>query len=108
MRMVLMTSIFGWVATCLIAFSSIPQCIKVIGTHKTKDIALGMYVLGTLGGYFFVVYGVLMSVYISLSAGLPIAIGNFVFSIFETIVLVFKIRNVVSGVDKKDETNSAE
>lgn len=96
-------SIFGWVATCLIAISTIPQAIMVIKTKRTKDISLGMYALGTLGGYFFIVYGALTSIFISVSVGLPIAIGNVVFSTFETIVLIYKIHNVRIGVDKKEE-----
>lgn len=104
--MELMISIFGWIATCLIAISTIPQAIMVIKTKKTKDIALGMYILGTLGGYFFFVYGTLTSIYISVSVGLPIAIGNIVFSTFETIVLIYKIHNVRTGVDKKEETET--
>ncbi|MFA6620166.1 MAG: SemiSWEET transporter [Bacilli bacterium] len=101
------TLILGWIATTLTTISFVPQAISTIRSKSTAGISLSMYVLFVLGVILWIVYGAFMSATEGFMLGVPIWVGNAVTLIFSSIVLGFKIGNVVKGkepISKRADT----
>lgn len=75
----------GGIAATLTTCSFIPQVWRVLKTHHTKDISLGMYALFTGGVALWMVYGILLGAW-------PIIIANCITLVLAGMVLVLKIR----------------
>ncbi|MDX2072886.1 MAG: SemiSWEET transporter [Alphaproteobacteria bacterium] len=75
----------GMVAAFFTTASYIPQAIKILRYKQTEALSLGMYIMLTLGIFFWFIYGVMLG-----SASLMIANGITV--ILSAAILVMKIR----------------
>lgn len=78
--------IVGYLAGFCTAIAQFPQAYKVIRTRETSSISLGMYIIMTLGIFFWFMYGVLIP-------DLPMILANFVCLIPSVYILFITIRN---------------
>ena len=77
-------SVFGWLATAILVFSTIPQAVRTLRTQETSSL-----------------YGTLVCIYTSVIAGAPIAVGNFLYLVFQGMTFGVKVKNIIKGKDKK-------
>lgn len=82
------------IAAILTTISFVPQAIKVIRTKDTSSLSLSMYVMFTIGVSCWLIYGIGKQ-------DVAIAGSNFITLGFAMVILGYKIRNIVSGVDKR-------
>ncbi len=80
--------LIGYCAAVLTTASFIPQAIKTIRSGDTASISLIMYVLFTSGVLLWLVYGIV-------NHNVPITAANAVTAVFASIILGFKIRNMI-------------
>jgi len=80
----------GYVAAVCTTVSFLPQAFKIMRSKKTNDISLIMYSLLVVGVILWTIYGIYLNDW-------SLIIANSITSISATIVLVFKIKNVVKG-----------
>ena len=85
-----MTDAIGIVAAFLTTLSFVPQAILVIRTRQTQGISLAMYALFTAGVAAWLVYGFILG-------AVPIILANAVTLALASIILVIKIRSVLSA-----------
>ncbi len=78
--------IVGYLAGFCTAIAQFPQAYKVIRTGETSSISLGMYIIMTLGIFFWFMYGILIP-------DLPMILANFVCLIPSVYILFITIRN---------------
>ena len=78
-------NIFGYIATVLTIFYLLPQVIKTWKSRSTGDISIGMYILGSFGALFWVLYGTMLH-------SVQLIFTNVVVLISSLIILGFKIR----------------
>ncbi|MDA9231258.1 SemiSWEET transporter [Rickettsiales bacterium] len=81
------------IAAFLTTISFIPQAIKIIRTKDTSAISLVMYLLFTVGVFFWIIFGILIKTNI-------IIIANIITFTFAFIILSVKIKNILNGTDK--------
>ncbi|MFM2290270.1 MAG: hypothetical protein RIS29_83 [Bacteroidota bacterium] len=79
-------SLIGYVAGFCTAIAQFPQAYKVIKTGETESISLGMYLIMTLGIFFWFAYGILIP-------DLPMILANGVCLIPSVYILFITIRN---------------
>lgn len=58
-------SVFGWLATAILVFSTIPQAVRTLRTQETSSLSLWMLILALTSGTLFVIYGTLVCIYTS-------------------------------------------
>ncbi len=80
-----MYQIIGLLAATLTTSAFVPQVIRVIKTHSTKDISLAMFIIFCAGIFLWLIYGILIK-------DLPITIANSVTFILASIILIYKLR----------------
>jgi len=80
----------GYVAAFCTTVSFLPQAFKIMRSKKTNDISLIMYSLLVVGVILWTIYGIYKNDW-------SLIIANSITSISATIVLVFKIKNVLKG-----------
>jgi len=80
----------GYVAAVCTTVSFLPQAFKIMRSKKTNDISLIMYSLLVVGVILWTIYGIYKNDW-------SLIIANSITSISATIVLVFKIKNVLKG-----------
>jgi len=80
----------GYVAAVCTTVSFLPQAFKIMRSKKTNDISLIMYSLLVVGVILWTIYGIYLNDW-------SLIIANSITSISATVVLVFKIKNVVKG-----------
>lgn len=78
--------IVGYIAGFLTAVAQFPQAYKIIKTNETHSISVGMYFIMTLGIFFWLFYGILLS-------NLPMIIWNGITLIPALYILFITIRN---------------
>ena len=78
--------ILGYLAATCTTLAFIPQVIRTIKTHSTKDISLAMYLIFSFGILFWFIYGILLD-------QLPIILANGITFVLAVIVLIQKIRH---------------
>ena len=79
-------SLIGYVAGFCTAIAQFPQAYKVIKTGETESISLGMYLIMTLGIFFWFAYGILIP-------DLPMILANGVCLIPSVYILFITVRN---------------
>lgn len=79
-------SLIGYVAGFCTAIAQFPQAYKVIKTGETESISMGMYLIMTLGIFFWFAYGILIP-------DLPMILANGVCLIPSVYILFITIRN---------------
>lgn len=79
-------SLIGYIAGFCTAIAQFPQAYKVIKTGETESISLGMYLIMTLGIFFWFAYGILIP-------DLPMILANGVCLIPSVYILFITIRN---------------
>lgn len=94
-------SVFGCLATAILVFSTIPQAVRTLRTQETSSLSLWMLILALTSGTLFVIYGTLVCIYTSVIAGAPIAVGNFLYLVFQGMTFGVKVKNIIKGKDKK-------
>ena len=82
--------ILGYIAAASTTIAFVPQMISVVKTRDTRSISLGMYIIFIFGIICWLTYGIY-------KVDWPIIIANAVSAVFSSIILVFKIINVVHG-----------
>lgn len=87
-------SVFGWLATAILVFSTIPQAVRTLRTQETSSLSLWMLILALTSG-------TLVCIYTSVIAGAPIAVGNFLYLVFQGMTFGVKVKNIIKGKDKK-------
>ncbi|MHB1934444.1 MAG: SemiSWEET family sugar transporter [Leptospirillum sp.] len=75
----------GFLAGALTTLSFLPQVIKVLRTRNTRSLSLLMYLLFSLGVFFWLVYGLLIR-------SPPIIFYNAVTFVLSVVLLLAKIR----------------
>lgn len=81
--------IIGYIATVCCAIASFPQVIRTIKTKSTKEVPLPTFIVLTLGYIFWFIEGILMH-------HLPMIIGNSIGTLFQLIIIGFKVYNLVT------------
>ncbi len=79
--------IVGYLAGFCTAIAQFPQAYRVIRTGETSSISPGMYIIMTLGIFFWFMYGVLIP-------DLPMILANFICLIPSVYILFITIRNL--------------
>jgi len=79
--------IIGYIAGFCTALAQFPQALKVIKTGNTQSISVGMYFIMTLGIFFWLLYGFLLS-------NIPMMLANGVCLIPSVYILIITIRNI--------------
>lgn len=79
--------IIGYVAGFCTAVAQFPQAMKVIRTGNTESISFGMYLIMTLGIFFWFLYGVLLS-------NLPMMLANGICLVPSAYILYITVRNI--------------
>ncbi len=79
--------IFGYIAAFCSAVSQFPQAYKIIKTGDTHSISPGMYILMTVGIFFWFTYGVLLN-------DCPMILANGLCLIPSVYILTITIRNI--------------
>jgi len=79
--------LIGYVAGFCTAVAQFPQALKVIKTGNTESISFGMYLIMTLGIFFWFLYGVLLSNW-------PMMLANGVCLIPSVYILYITVRNI--------------
>lgn len=92
----------GLIAAILIAIFSMPQLIKTIKTKNTESVSLWTFILLVVGDLFFAIQGLamlcdqeLIAVGKNISSGLPLFLANLISCTSSSIVLFFKVRNML-------------
>lgn len=78
-------NLLGYTATILSISSFLPQVIKIWKTKSTKDLALGMWILGATGNFFWIVYGFTLS-------SVQMIVANTIIFIGALSILILKIK----------------
>jgi len=78
--------IIGYIAGFCTAVAQFPQALKVIKTGNTHSISIGMYLIMTLGIFFWFLYGVLIP-------NIPMILANGVCLIPSLYILFITVRN---------------
>lgn len=92
----------GLIAAILIAIFSMPQLFKTIKTKNTESVSLWTFILLVVGDLFFAIQGLamlcdkeLIDVGKNISNGLPLFLANLISFTSSSIVLFFKVRNML-------------
>lgn len=78
-------TVLGLIAATCTTGAFLPQVIKTVKLKETKDIALGTFLLFTIGGALWLVYGLL-------SGDLPVTLANAVSVILAAMILRYKLK----------------
>jgi len=78
-------NLIGYVAATLSIFCLIPQVVKTWKSKSTSDISLAMYILGSIGALFWIVYGVSLN-------SMQIILTNSIVLICFLFILSYKIK----------------
>ncbi|TGJ99291.1 hypothetical protein EHO59_15580 [Leptospira semungkisensis] len=76
----------GFTACTLTTLAFVPQVIKVVLDKRTRDISRNMYLVLSVGVFFWLCYGFLKNDY-------PIILANIFTLIFALIILFYKLRS---------------
>ncbi len=79
-------SVIGMIAAFCTTIAQLPQVLKVLKTHQTRDISLWMYIIINIGVVLWLVYGLYILDY-------PLILANAVTFILTMIVLIMKIKH---------------
>ena len=82
----ILVNIFGYAAAVCMVCGYLPQAIYTIRTRDTDGIALPTFLLMGLGGFFFVIQGIMIH-------NAPLAITNIITTICAAIIFGIKIYN---------------
>lgn len=88
----------GTVAACLTTGAFLPQVFKTIQTKDTSGISLGMYSMQVTGIVLWFIYGLMIQDVALLAA-------NGVSALLSSIILIYKIREVLSCRKAKSTRN---
>jgi len=77
--------IVGYIAAILTTMAYVPQALKTIGSKKTTDIALNMYLFMFIGVSGWLAYGIYLR-------SIPMLIANSVTLVLITIIIVMKLK----------------
>ena len=78
-------NLIGYVAATLTTISFLPQLIRVVKLRSARDISLGMFLIFSVGTFFWFLYGLL-------SHSLPVSIANAITLALSVSILVLKLR----------------
>lgn len=78
--------IISTIAATLTTVSFLPQAVKVLISKQTEALSFWMYLLFTIGVFFWLIYGLLILSY-------PLIISNIITFILSIIILIIKIIN---------------
>ena len=81
----MMQRLLGYIGGLCILICRIPQLLKIITTKKAQDVSLWMYILASLGGVLWVIYGII-------SKDMVIIVSNAVISIIDVAILICTIK----------------
>ncbi|WP_167882424.1 SemiSWEET transporter [Leptospira sarikeiensis] len=79
-------SLLGFIACTLTTLAFVPQVIKVVLEKKTRDISRNMYLILSVGVFFWFCYGILRNDF-------PITLANGFTLLFTCTILWYKIRS---------------
>jgi MtN3 and saliva related transmembrane protein len=81
-----LTEVIGFIAACLTTLAFIPQAHHSWSTRDLSGISLPMYSLFSLGVFFWLIYGLMITSW-------PIIIANIITLILASVVLFLKIKS---------------
>lgn len=79
-----MTSTLGLIAAFMTTAAFVPQALKTIRTHSTKDLSISTYVLMSGGTFMWLVYGYLIK-------DVPLIGANVLTCLLSSIILYYKL-----------------
>ena len=79
------TEMLGYMAAVLTTVSFVPQALKTIKTKNTQGISLVMYLIFSIGVFFWLIYGIATN-------NMPVLLANGVTLCFALVILFYKIR----------------
>ena len=88
------TLIVGYIATACCAIAAVPQVINTIRTKSTEGVNIVTFSILTIGFIFWFIEGLLMMHW-------PMIIGNSIGSVFQLIIIGFKIYNLATHKEGK-------
>lgn len=80
------TDIIGYAASICMVLGYCPQLIHTLRTRKTDDIAMGTFLLMGIGGFFFLIQGLLLSNW-------PLFLCNLCTTTMSAIIFAIKMSN---------------
>jgi MtN3 and saliva related transmembrane protein len=89
-----MTEIIGYLAAFCTTYSFIPQAVKIYKTNNTDGISLKMYLIFVLGIFLWLVYGIMLQQY-------PTITANSITLILASFILI----KIVKNRKKENKTN---
>ncbi|MFV0344480.1 MAG: SemiSWEET transporter [Anaerocolumna sp.] len=90
------TVFIGLIATVTSTIAFLPQALYVIRTKDTKSLSLSMYIIFVTSVIAWEIYGLLLK-------DLPIIIANIVCIIASTIILYYKVMEVLNKKENNNE-----
>jgi len=78
-------SVVGFAAAFCTTASFLPQAIKTIKTKDTSGISLYMYLLFTIGTFFWMMFGIF-------SHNMPVTVANVITFGFASVILFYKLK----------------
>lgn len=79
------TETLGRVAGTLTTLAFVPQVVRVLKTHQTRDISLGMFVLFVAGVTLWMIYGLALGAW-------PVVLANGATLVLALVILVCKLK----------------
>ncbi len=86
--------ILSFIAAALTTFSFVPQALQVIKTKNTSGLSLTMYIMFVTGVFLWMVYGFW-------KGDMAVALANVITLAFASIILTYKIAEVIRGRHKR-------
>jgi MtN3 and saliva related transmembrane protein len=80
-----MIQMLGYVAGLCILICNIPQLVKILVSKKAQDVSIWMYLLASLGGILWFIYGILMKDW-------TLIVSNIIISCIDMTILFLIIR----------------
>ena len=77
--------IIGLLAAILTTSAFLPQVIRVVKTHSTKDISLAMFIIFCIGILLWLIYGIMIK-------DVPVIIANAATFILAGVILFYKLK----------------
>lgn len=78
-------NLLGNIATVMTILYLTPQVVKTWKSKSTSDISLGMYILGSLGSLFWILYGITLN-------SIQLIITNSIVLVCSLFILILKIK----------------
>ncbi len=89
----LSANVISYIASTINTLSFLPQATLVIKTRNTKALSLGMWLISITATIFWTIFAFQIG-------NIGMIIADIIIFILTSIIIYFKIKNIIKGVDK--------